>query len=75
VTGSLPSAVLLVVLGVWLLLQTLAGDLPGRILSWRGWANPSDAGPPTPSSSGASGFDDGTGFSSGGAGGGGGGSW
>lgn len=25
---------LLVILGVWLLLQTVAGDLPGRIRSW-----------------------------------------
>jgi hypothetical protein len=28
------SGVLLVVLGVWLLLQTLVGGLPGRIQSW-----------------------------------------
>lgn len=27
--------VLLIVVGVWLLLQTLVGDLPRRILSWR----------------------------------------
>lgn len=29
------SGVLLIVLGVWLVLQALVGDLPGRILSWR----------------------------------------
>jgi hypothetical protein len=28
------SGLLLVALGVWLLLQTLAGGLPARILSW-----------------------------------------
>jgi hypothetical protein len=28
------SGVLLVILGVWLLLQTLVGGLPGRIMSW-----------------------------------------
>ena len=28
------SGVLLVLVGVWLLLQTLVGNLPGRILSW-----------------------------------------
>lgn len=27
--------VLLIILGVWLLLQTLAGDLPARVLSLR----------------------------------------
>lgn len=27
-------AILLVVLGVWLLLNVVAGDLPGRLLSW-----------------------------------------
>lgn len=29
-----PSAILLVLFGVWLLLQTIGGDLPGRITSW-----------------------------------------
>lgn len=28
------SGVLLVLLGLWLLLQTLVGGLPGRIVSW-----------------------------------------
>jgi hypothetical protein len=28
------SGVLLLVLGIWLLLQTLVGGLPGRIISW-----------------------------------------
>jgi len=28
------SGLLLLILGVWLLLQTLVGDLPGRIQSW-----------------------------------------
>lgn len=26
--------VLLILVGIWLLLQTVAGDLPGRLLSW-----------------------------------------
>lgn len=30
------SGAVLVLLGVWLLLQTLVGDLPGRILSYAG---------------------------------------
>lgn len=30
------SGVLLVVIGLWLLMQTLVGDLPRRILSWSG---------------------------------------
>lgn len=30
------AGVLLVVLGFWLLMQTLVGDLPGRIVSWAG---------------------------------------
>lgn len=29
-----PSAILLLLVGLWLLLQTLGGDLPGRIASW-----------------------------------------
>lgn len=33
--ASLASAILLVIAGVWLLLQTLVGDLPGRIVSWK----------------------------------------
>jgi hypothetical protein len=28
--------ILLVILGVWLLLQTLIGGLPSRLLSWAG---------------------------------------
>lgn len=28
------SGVLLLLIGVWLLLQTLVGGLPGRIVSW-----------------------------------------
>jgi hypothetical protein len=28
------SGLLLVVFGVWLLLQTMVGNLPGRIVSW-----------------------------------------
>ena len=28
------SGILLLLLGVWLLLQTLVGNLPNRILSW-----------------------------------------
>lgn len=28
------SGIILVVLGIWLLLQTLVGGLPGRIRSW-----------------------------------------
>ena len=28
------TAVLLVVVGVWLVIHTIAGDLPGRVLSW-----------------------------------------
>ncbi len=28
------TGVFLLVVGLWLLLQTLVGDLPGRILSW-----------------------------------------
>lgn len=28
------TAPLLVLVGIWLVCQTLAGDLPGRILSW-----------------------------------------
>ena len=28
------SGVLLIIAGVWLLLQTLVGDLPGKITSW-----------------------------------------
>jgi hypothetical protein len=31
---SVASAALLIIAGVWLLLQTVAGDLPGRLLSW-----------------------------------------
>lgn len=38
--GQVSSAVLLVVIGLWLLLQTIVGDLPGRLLSWRGYAMP-----------------------------------
>ncbi len=30
------SGVLLIVAGLWLLLQTMVGDLPGRLLSWAG---------------------------------------
>jgi hypothetical protein len=30
-------AVLLLLAGVWLLLQTLAGDLPRRVMSWGGF--------------------------------------
>lgn len=29
------SGIVMVVLGAWLLLQTMVGDLPGRILSWK----------------------------------------
>lgn len=29
-----PSAILLLLVGLWLLLQTIGGDLPGRIASW-----------------------------------------
>lgn len=28
------SGILLVLIGVWLLLQTIAGGLPSRVLSW-----------------------------------------
>lgn len=28
------AGVLLIILGVWLLTQTLIGDLPGRLVSW-----------------------------------------
>ena len=28
-------AVLMVIVGIWLLTNTIVGDLPGRILSWR----------------------------------------
>jgi hypothetical protein len=71
------AAVLLVVAGVWILLQTVAGDLPRRIASW---------GSPNATSGGTSGAGDtdrigqdssgtgaGGGFSTGGGGGGGGG--
>ncbi len=30
------SGVLMIIVGVWIVLQTLVGDLPGRILSWAG---------------------------------------
>jgi len=30
------SGVLLVIIGLWVLMQTLVGDLPRRILSWSG---------------------------------------
>lgn len=33
--GNVAGGMLLVIAGVWLLLQTLVGDLPGRIVSWR----------------------------------------
>lgn len=29
-------AILLVIVGVWLVLQTVVGDLPRRLLSWAG---------------------------------------
>jgi hypothetical protein len=74
------SGLLLFVAGVWLLLQTLVGDLPRRIISWQagGWA--SKAGPQAP---GAPGGNSGLGPTPGqpppgsgsGGGGGGGGSW
>lgn len=32
--GNLASGALLVVVGLWLLFQTLGGDLPERIVSW-----------------------------------------
>jgi hypothetical protein len=70
--GQVSASILLVLVGLWLLLQTVVGDLPGRLLSWRGYTAP-NAGPSTPSSSGLSGID---GSGSAGAGpGGGGGSW
>lgn len=28
------TAILLVIIGVWLAIHTVAGDLPGRLLSW-----------------------------------------
>lgn len=31
---NVASGVLLIIVGVWLLLQTLVGDLPGKITSW-----------------------------------------
>lgn len=36
--GNVASGTLLVLVGVWLLLQTLAGDLPRRLLSLAGVA-------------------------------------
>lgn len=43
-SGNVASGVLLVIIGIWVMLQTLAGDLPGRILSLGegGLANKSD---------------------------------
>lgn len=33
-TNGVAVGLLLIVVGVWLLLQTMAGGLPGRIVSW-----------------------------------------
>lgn len=33
--GQVSGSALLVIVGVWLLLQTIVGDLPGRLLSWQ----------------------------------------
>lgn len=38
--------IFLLLAGVWLLMQTLAGDLPGRILSWRNYQAPKAASDP-----------------------------
>lgn len=34
-SGHVAGGLLLVIAGLWLLFQTLVGDLPGRIVSWR----------------------------------------
>jgi hypothetical protein len=54
-SGQVSASLLLLIFGVWLLLQTVVGNLPGRLLSWRGY-NPPSVGAATPSSQGESGF-------------------
>jgi uncharacterized membrane protein YgcG len=71
--GDVASSILLVVVGLWLLLQTIVGDLPRRLLSWRG-VSMNAARPSTPADRGESGLD-GSGESGGGVAGGGGSSW
>ncbi len=44
----LAQGALLVLLGVWLLLQTLVGGLPQRVLSWRNWNPKASTTPATP---------------------------
>lgn len=42
--GNVASGLLLVLLGVWLLLQTVAGDLPRRLLSLTGATSSKSSG-------------------------------
>lgn len=35
-TGRTASGIALVLVGVWLVAQTIVGDLPARLLAWRG---------------------------------------
>jgi hypothetical protein len=34
--GGVWSGLLLLLIGIWLVMQTVIGDLPGRLLSWTG---------------------------------------
>lgn len=69
--SRLASGAIMVLLGVWLLMQVLAGDLARRLISWGDPPRATGAGTPPADPDGRNGG----GFSSGGGGGGGGGGY